>query len=240
MRPPSRFLRDHFTGHNINKKLVIICVYVCVCVHNKESMLWESPHYKTVWALRPLKSSTASQEASRGCSGGLLDDWNNKLILYCLVGNGYYWNPLGWGLLSALILVMVVTCGPSWLTGSQRNSDRLVIREDNSLIWVGEKLLVFWGSPPWFPDLDGAFYIWSAPVLGEASRNRDLASHIFITRREFQFEGRTNNTCTQINKYNEFIYSYICERRICKSSRIDACTQTHLLLVFLLLMKSDM
>lgn len=43
-----------------------------------------------------------------------------------------------------------------------------------------------------------------------------------------------------MNKYNEFIYLYICVRGICKSSRIDACTQTHLPLFFLLLMKSDM
>lgn len=186
---------------------------MCVCVHNEESMLWESPHYKTVWALRPLKSSTASEEASRGYSGGLLDDWNNKLILYCLVVNGFYWNPLGWGLLSALVLVMFVTCGPCWLIGSQKNSDRLVIREENALIWVDEKLLGFWESPQWFPDLDGVLYIrvhlWRWCITHQSFR----IPYFHNSCREFQFEGRTNDTCTQINKNNEFIYLYICMRR---------------------------
>lgn len=161
--PPTSFLGTTLLG-TISIRSLYLCVYMCVCVHNEESMLWESPHYKTVWALRPLKSSTASEEASRGYSGGLLDDWNNKLILCCLVVNGFFWNPLGWGLLSALVLVMFMTCGPCWLIVSQKNSNQLVIREENALIWVDEKLLGFWESPSWFPDLDGVLYIWSAPV----------------------------------------------------------------------------
>lgn len=117
-----------------------------------------------------------------------------------------------------------------------KNGDRSVMREENASIWVSQKLLVYWGSEWWFPDLDNVLYVWRWGF----THQRFLIPYFHNSCSEFQFEGRTNDTWLQINKYNEFIYSYICVHRIYKTTLIDACTQTHLQLVFLLLMKSDM
>lgn len=132
-----------------------------------------------------------------------------------------------------------LTCCPCWFIGSQKTSNRLVIREENALIWVDE-VVGFLDFHRGFLTLIVGFpfgvHLWRWCVTHQSFR----IPYLHNSCREFQFEGHINDTCTQINKYNEFIYLYFCVRRIRKSTHIDACTQAHLLLVFLLLMKSDM
>lgn len=103
-----------------------------------------------------------------------------------------------------------LTCCPCWFIGSQKNSNRLVIREENALIWVDEKLLGFWDFHRGFLTLMVCFpfgvHLWRWCVTHQSFR----IPYLHNSCRELQFEGCTNDTCTQINKYNEFIYLYIC------------------------------